>query len=129
MPDTTNHPPAIGDNVALTSRLLFDDDVRRDGVVTAVADDGKITAEFPQPPYSPMLVTSDAEHFTVVRRAPEPVGYVVLKHTPTGALSIVGGVFGSVETAEAARPLFERDGFEGDVFTVCRLVPEAGVLA
>ncbi len=78
LPDTTNHPAAVGDTVVLTSRLLFDDDFPREGVVTGLADDGQVTAEFPQPPRSPMLVTSDAEHFTVVRQAPEPLGFIVL---------------------------------------------------
>jgi hypothetical protein len=78
MTDTTNPATALGDTVALGSGLLVNDDLRREGVVTAVADDGKVTAEFPQPPYSPMIVTSDAEHFTVVRRAPEPLGFIVL---------------------------------------------------
>jgi hypothetical protein len=124
---TTIHEP--GDTVALKSRMLFNDDHERLGKVTEVRADGKVTAEFPQDASFPLIVTSDAEHFVHVRKAPEPVGYVVLLRTATGATSIVGGVFGSAEAATEARPLFERDGFDGDVFTVCRLVPEDGVAA
>jgi hypothetical protein len=62
--------PQVGDTVALVSRLLVDDDVRREGLVVAVADDGLVSAEFPQPPHSPMTVTSKPEHFTVVHKAP-----------------------------------------------------------
>lgn len=69
---TVTHEP--GDTVALKSRLLFADDVRREGTVVAVAEDGKVTVEFPQAPYSPMRVTDDAEHFISVRKAPDVAG-------------------------------------------------------
>lgn len=124
MTETITHEP--GDTVTLQSRMLFNDDQPRQGTVTAVADDGKVTAEFPQDASFPLIVTAEAEHFVHVRKAPKPVGFVILLRTVTGATSIVGGVFGSAEAATEARPLFERDGFDGDVFTVCRLVPEVG---
>jgi hypothetical protein len=121
MPDTITHQP--GDTVTLMSRMLFDDDQPRQGTVTAVSDDGKVTAEFPQDASFPLIVTSQAEHFVHVRKAPTPTGYVILQRTAMGALSVPGGPFGSREAAEEAQPLFERDGFNGDVFTVCALVP------
>lgn len=62
--------PKLSDTVTLVSRLLFDDDIRREGIVVAVGEDGLITAEFPQAGTSPMRVTTSPEHFTVVHRAP-----------------------------------------------------------
>jgi hypothetical protein len=59
--------PQVGDTVALEAKILFDEG-RREGIVTAVADDGMVTAEFPQPGYLPMTVTSQAEHFIVVEQ-------------------------------------------------------------
>lgn len=123
MTDTT-HIHQLGDTVALTSRLLFDHDFPREGTVTAVADDGRVTAEFPQNANFPLTVTGPAEDFVHVRKAPQPVGYVVVRRTTMGALSIPGGTYRSAEAAAEALPLLERRGFEGDVFTVCRLVSE-----
>lgn len=66
---SSHDAPTFGDTVKLTSRLLFDTDVPRQGVVVAVADDGMVSAEFPQPGTSPMTVTAKTDVFTVVRRA------------------------------------------------------------
>lgn len=60
--------PQVGDTVALEAKILFDEG-RREGTVTAVADDGMVTADVPQPGWPPMTVTSLPEHFIVV----EPV--------------------------------------------------------
>lgn len=127
MADVITHEP--GDTVALKSRMLFNDDHERLGKATEVRADGKVTAEFPQDASPPLIVTSEAEHFVHVRKAPAPLGFVVLRSTSTGALSIPGGTYSSRDAAGEALTLFERDGFDGDTFTVCRLVPEDGAAA
>ncbi|HEU5108054.1 MAG TPA: hypothetical protein VFT95_05805 [Micromonosporaceae bacterium] len=76
MTEAITHEP--GDTVTLVSRMLFNDDQSRQGTVTAVADDGRVTAEFPQDASFPLVVTSDAEHFVHVRKAPEILGFIVL---------------------------------------------------
>ncbi len=75
----------IGDTVKLASKLCFGDDKFRQGTVTAVADDGFVTAEFPQPPYPPMTVTSEPEHLVPVRTAQSEV---LLAHAAVGRLSV-----------------------------------------
>jgi hypothetical protein len=74
---TTTTPPAIGDTVSLVSPL-FGDDQRREGTVVKFGPTGLMTAEFPQPGHDPMRVTSEPENFTLVRRAPGTLGFIVL---------------------------------------------------
>lgn len=68
VPVTASDCPQPGDTVSLASRLLFDAG-SREGTVVAVADDGLVSVEFPQPgsPY-PMTVTAPADQFTMVHR-------------------------------------------------------------
>lgn len=125
MNDTrTIHEP--GDTVTLVSRMLFDDDLRREGTVTAVAADGKVTAEFAQPgPFPPLTVTSDAEHFVHVRKAPTPVGYVILNEFGADRRCTTGHVYASREDAAEDVVLSRAHAVDGETFAVCRLVPEA----
>jgi hypothetical protein len=58
----------IGDIVALTSDRLFPEG-RREGVVTAVGEDGKVTAEFPQDGLPPLVAAIDGHYFEHVRTA------------------------------------------------------------
>lgn len=58
--------PQIGDTVALKPGAVFANDKRYEGVVVDVADDGRIMAEFRQPPHPPMTVTSNPADFLVV---------------------------------------------------------------
>lgn len=75
MPDLATKKPELDDDVELPSTLLFGDSRPRQGKVVAVLPDGMIRAVFPNesmftggnPP--PMYVTSEPEHFTVVRPA------------------------------------------------------------
>lgn len=125
MTDTKTEPLEPGDTVTLVSRMLFNDDQAREGTVTAVADNGKVTAEFPQDASFPLIVTSDAEHFTHVRKAPEPVGFVVLCERTTGARLVVGIVYDTADAATEAAEGRRRSDFGAEgTFAVCRLIPE-----
>lgn len=59
----------LNDQVALPSKLLFDEG-RREGRVVAIAEDGLVTAEFPQTGAPPMRVDAPRHQFVLVRRAP-----------------------------------------------------------
>lgn len=56
----------IGDPVDILPGVLFGDARRHRGVVTAIATDGMVTAEFPQPPHDPMTLTGHPDFFIPV---------------------------------------------------------------
>lgn len=110
----------LGDAVALVSRLLFDDEAYREGTVSAVAADGQITAEFPQAGFPSMRVTSAPEHFSLIRRAPQPLGYIVLiNETGKWGDDWDGDVHPTLEGGMAALAQAEREGYTAVLTAAC----------